>query len=100
MSGLSCAEFVELVTAYLEGALDRETEARFAEHAAECTGCERYLAQIRETIRLAGRITPETLSPRARDELLAAFRDWPRGSDDPAGDPDGDPDGVDPVAPV
>jgi anti-sigma factor RsiW len=92
MSGLSCAEFVELVTAYLEGALDRDTEARFVEHTAECGGCERYLAQIRETIRLSGHLTPETLSPQARDELLAAFRDWPRGLDDE--------NGADPVAPV
>jgi predicted anti-sigma-YlaC factor YlaD len=92
MSGLSCAEFVELVTAYLEGALDRDTEARFAEHAAECGGCERYLDQIRESIRLTGQITPETLSTQARDALLAAFRDWPRGLDEE--------DGADPVAPV
>ena len=28
-AGLTCAEFVELVTDYLEGALDPETEGRF-----------------------------------------------------------------------
>jgi predicted anti-sigma-YlaC factor YlaD len=77
VTGLSCAEFVELVTAYLEGTLNRETEARFAEHTAECGGCESYLEQIRETIRLVGTLTPE--------RLLAAFRDWPRGPADPGG---------------
>jgi predicted anti-sigma-YlaC factor YlaD len=85
VTGLSCAEFVELVTAYLEGTLNRETEARFAEHTAECGGCESYLEQIRETIRLVGTLTPERISPQARDELLAAFRDWPRGPADPGG---------------
>ena len=42
MSDLTCAEFVELVTDYLEGALDRETEARFVLHATQCEGCETY----------------------------------------------------------
>lgn len=82
MSGLSCAEFVELVTTYLDGALDPETEARFAEHVAECVGCERYLDQFRQTIRQLGTLPPESLSPQARDQLLAAFRDWPRGPGD------------------
>lgn len=92
MTGLTCAEFVELVTAYLEGALDRETEGRFVDHATSCPGCERYLEQFRETIRLVGRLTPDAMSPRARDDLLAAFRDWRRGP--------GEPDGADPLSPV
>ncbi len=73
---LTCAEFVELVTDYLEGALDRETEGRFALHATQCAGCETYLAQFRETIRVSGRIAPESIDPEARDRLLEAFRDW------------------------
>jgi predicted anti-sigma-YlaC factor YlaD len=76
VSALTCEEFVELVTDYLEGALDRETEGRFAHHATECDGCQRYLDQIRETMRMVGRLTPEALDPQARDALLLAFRDW------------------------
>ena len=38
MSDLTCQEFVELVTDYFEGALDRETTARFDEHRALCPG--------------------------------------------------------------
>jgi Putative zinc-finger len=45
---VTCAEFVELVTAYPEGALDRETEQRFVEHIAICDGCDRYFEQIRQ----------------------------------------------------
>jgi anti-sigma factor RsiW len=71
---VTCAEFVELVTAYLEGALDRDTEQRFVEHIAICDGCDRYLQQIRETVSQLGRLPSE-----ARDRLLAAFRSWPRG---------------------
>jgi anti-sigma factor RsiW len=78
MNGLACAEFVELVTAYLEGALDGESEGQFALHAAQCKGCERYLEQIRETIRQVGQLTPVSLDEPMRAELLAAFRTWPR----------------------
>ena len=76
---MTCAEFVELVTAYLEGALDRDTEQRFVEHIAICDGCDRYLQQIRETVAQLGRLpSEESLSGEARDRLLTAFRSWPR----------------------
>ena len=73
---LSCQELVELVTDYLEGALSPEETARFDEHLARCTGCAAYLEQIRQTIVLTGRLTPESLSPEAERHLLDAFRGW------------------------
>ena len=77
---MTCAEFVELVTAYLDGALDRDTEQRFIEHIAICDGCDRYLQQMRETITQLGLLpTEDSLSGETRDRLLAAFRDWDRG---------------------
>lgn len=76
MSELTCAELVELVTAHLEHTLAPETEARFLAHLDECEGCERYLAQFRETIRRLGTLPETSLSASARERLLAAFRDW------------------------
>jgi hypothetical protein len=73
---LSCAEFVELVTDYLEGELDRDTEGRFVLHATRCKGCEIYLEQFRETIRVLGRLRPEALDATTLDRLLEAFHDW------------------------
>jgi anti-sigma factor RsiW len=73
---LACIELVELVSDYLEGALDRRTRRRFEAHIAGCEHCTAYLEQMRETIRLTGRLREDSLDPRARDELLAAFRDW------------------------
>ena len=75
---MDCDEFVELVTGFLDGALDSETELRFLAHLAECDGCEVYLDQIRRTTRDLGELTPEQLSGDARSTLLAAFRDWHR----------------------
>jgi hypothetical protein len=77
---LTCAEFVELVTDYLEGALDGPTERRFVEHAGLCPGCATYLDQIRDTIAETGRLTPEALDPEVRDRLLEAFRGWADGT--------------------
>jgi anti-sigma factor RsiW len=73
---LACIELVELVTDYLEGALDRRTRRRFEAHIAGCEHCTAYLEQMRETIRITGRLREDALEPRAREELLAAFRDW------------------------
>ena len=73
---LSCQELVELVTDYLEGALSPGEAARFDDHIGRCTGCAAYLEQIRQTIALTGRLTPESLSPEAERELLEAFRGW------------------------
>ena len=71
-------EFVELVTAYLDGALDAATARRFVEHLAECDGCDRYLDQIHRTIGELGHLPTDELPAEASDGLLTAFRTWPR----------------------
>ena len=73
---LSCREFVELVTDYLEGRLGDADRDRFDEHVGDCGGCAAYLEQMRATLRALGRIPEDTLSAHARDELLHVFRDW------------------------
>ena len=73
---LSCQELVELVTDYLEGALEPADQQRFDAHIAGCNGCTRYLEQLRQTIRLTGTITTDDLTPEAERALLAAFSDW------------------------
>jgi anti-sigma factor RsiW len=75
---LRCKEVVELVTDYIDGALTPPDRERFEEHLAACAGCTRYLAQIRETIRLTGVLTEEQIPAEQRDALVAAFRDWRR----------------------
>jgi MEDS: MEthanogen/methylotroph, DcmR Sensory domain/Putative zinc-finger len=45
-TGMPCREFVELVTAYLDGALPTANRARCDEHLRACAGCRAYLAQM------------------------------------------------------
>jgi anti-sigma factor RsiW len=75
---MACVELVELVTDYLEGALPPEERRRFDAHIAGCEGCTAYLEQFRETIRLAGVLREDDVSPEARATLLAAFAGWQR----------------------
>jgi anti-sigma factor RsiW len=79
IEALSCQELVELVTDFVEGALAPEERDRFEQHLAECGDCLRYLEQMRETIRLTGRLTPETIDPEAEAVLLGVFRGWKAG---------------------
>jgi anti-sigma factor RsiW len=73
---LVCQQAVELVTDYLEGVLSRSARRRFEKHLAGCPHCTEYLAQMRETIRLAGRVTPDDLSSQMRDDLTDLYRRW------------------------
>ncbi len=76
---MTCQELVELVTDYLDMALDPETERRFEEHLVECPYCPAYVEQMRLTIVALGAITPDDLPPATREALLAHFRSWSSG---------------------
>jgi len=64
---LVCQQAVELVTDYLEGSLSVR---------ARRPHCTEYLAQMRETISLTGRLEPEDLTPQMRDEFTDLYRRW------------------------
>ena len=73
---IACRELVELVTDYFEGALSRRDRRRFERHIAGCDHCTAYLEQMRQTLRVLGTLSEETISSEAREALLHAFRDW------------------------
>jgi anti-sigma factor RsiW len=73
---MNCRQVVELMTDYLEGILSAADRARFEEHISGCDGCRAYLAQMRMTRRLVGRLAEEPVPETVERELLAAFRDW------------------------
>jgi anti-sigma factor RsiW len=73
---LTCKELVDLVTDYLENALTPVDRARFEAHVAICPGCRTYVDQMRTTIHALGFVPEESLNSDAREQLLAAFRQW------------------------
>lgn len=76
MVDLDCQDFIELVTAYFDDALDADTRRRFEEHVAICAGCQTYLDQLRLTVDLLGTLPADQLSDHAFTTLREAFRDW------------------------
>jgi hypothetical protein len=80
VEALNCQELVELVTDYLEGALDERHRRAFEHHLDACDGCTEYVEQLRVTIELTGHITLDDLTPTAEDVLLQAFRTWKQTS--------------------
>lgn len=73
---LVCQQVVEMVTDYLEDAMSAADRRRFEKHLSTCEHCTEYLAQIRETIRLTGRLTPADLTPEMRADLTDLYRRW------------------------
>jgi anti-sigma factor RsiW len=71
-----CRQFVEDVTAYLEGTLPDEIVARVDAHLADCPHCREYLAEMRRTIADAGAIglhDVDAMPADLRTRLLDAF---------------------------
>ncbi len=77
---MSCSEFVELVTDYLEGRLEPAEAERFEVHLDLCDGCQAYVDQMRKTLQALGRIPEETISTEARAELLHVFAEFRSGA--------------------
>ena len=73
---LVCQQVVEMVTSYLEDGLSRSDRRRLEKHLAGCPLCTEYLAQMRATIRVTGRLDAEDLTPAMREEFTALYRRW------------------------
>jgi anti-sigma factor RsiW len=71
-----CIDVVELLTAYLDDALDAETRGRIDEHLEGCAGCRAALAQWRTVAALAGRLSATDVAhpdPYVREQFLATL---------------------------
>jgi predicted anti-sigma-YlaC factor YlaD len=80
MSSYVCRQFVEDVTAYLEGSLPDEVAVLVEAHLADCPHCREYLHQMRETIameRKLGEDDVDAMPADVRERLMQAFRDAP-----------------------
>lgn len=74
---MTCKELVELVTAYLDGALPADVRSQVDEHLAGCDGCQNVLAQWRTIIDLAGQLTEDDVDNTdeiTRDRLISTIR--------------------------
>ena len=71
---LTCKEFVEMVTDYLDGTMTIGKRIRFHWHLGMCLGCRIYIRQMKQTIRAMGQLPQEPAPPSIREELVRRFR--------------------------
>jgi anti-sigma factor RsiW len=71
---LVCRDAVELMSAYLEGAMSPDEQARFEAHLARCEACIAYLDQMRATIATLGHLPTAHLPNAVVDELVDLYR--------------------------
>ena len=76
---IPCIEVVELLTDYLEGALDEELQRRVEAHLELCPPCVVFLDQLRSTINSIEQLPIETLPDDTVDALEEAFRTFHSG---------------------
>jgi anti-sigma factor RsiW len=76
---IPCIEVVELLTDYLEGVLDEETQRRVEAHLELCPPCVVFLDQLRSTISSVEQLPVETLPSETVDALEEAFRSFHSG---------------------
>lgn len=75
---IRCVEMVEVVTEWMEGALDDDTRAAVEEHLAICPDCTAYLDQLRATAAVAASLAGDDAGAEpppddVRARLVAAF---------------------------
>ncbi|MDB4989261.1 MAG: anti-sigma factor [Myxococcaceae bacterium] len=69
-----CDEVVELVSDYLEHALDASETEAIEQHVVSCTACADYIEQMRATLQLAGSLRNDpVLDDAGLSPLLRLF---------------------------
>jgi anti-sigma factor RsiW len=76
---LTCRDLVEMVTVYLDGALERAQVRRFEAHVGHCPGCAAHLLSTRRLLSLLRAVRGDATPPRVRERLLHGFRAWRAG---------------------
>jgi anti-sigma factor RsiW len=72
---ITCRELVELVTSYLEGALDDPTLNRVEEHLVMCDWCVTYVDQVQATVDALATLRAEPVPGQLLHALSAALRE-------------------------
>lgn len=71
---MSCQEFVEVVTDYLEQQMTQARQRWTDEHLAGCDACQAYLEQMRQTIHTLRGLAEESTSDEQMSRAVEAFR--------------------------
>ena len=70
---VTCQEFVELLTDYVEGVLDEPTLSLVENHLALCDGCVTYIDQMRATVAALATLPPEPVPEELHRAIAGAL---------------------------
>jgi len=73
---LACVEVVELVTDWMEGALDDERRTELEEHLVICADCSTFARQLRLTRDALASVGTGDVPVALRERLLTAYSEW------------------------
>ena len=76
MASLKCRSFVEMVTAYFEGALPEVEHRAFEQHVGHCAKCRAFVEQARKTIAALAHLREQDVSSGDNERLVNMFRAW------------------------
>lgn len=75
-TSIGCAEFRDLVTDYLEEALQPAEAGAVGRHRQDCESCEDFLGQIQLTVEALGALNQQRTAHVLPPRILDAFREW------------------------
>ena len=71
---MTCKEFVEIVTDYLEGSVSFADRVRVALHLGLCCGCRRYFGQMQHTVRILRQLPRRPAPLAVKAALVQRFQ--------------------------
>lgn len=85
---LHCEQVVEMASDWMEGALSTADRVGLEVHLVTCAGCVAYIAQLKLSQQVLGRLDDEAPPPAIRRNLMDMFRRH-HGTGETLADPDG-----------
>ena len=71
---LTCKDFLNDLSEYLDDSLDPEIKARLHQHVNECPNCWVVLDTTQKTIRVFRGVEPQAIPPDIHSRLLSALQ--------------------------
>jgi anti-sigma factor (TIGR02949 family) len=71
---LTCKDFLNELSEYLDDSLDAEIKAKLHQHVSECPNCWVVLDTTQKTIRVFKGMEPQTIPPDIHSRLLTALQ--------------------------
>ena len=70
---LTCKDFLNELSEFMDGSLDRELREKLQQHVSECPNCWVVLDTTERTIKVYKGLQPQTISPDIHSRLMEAL---------------------------